>query len=311
VVVKVVRGLPGDWQLEWRGRAVSIGVYDGVHRGHRYVLETLRSRAAGLGGIETAVVTFDPHPLELIAPEAAPRMLTTVDHRIELFAGGGIDVVAVLRFDAAIRDLSPARFVAEVVDDAMSARLVVVGEDFRFGKDRTGHVGLLRELGAAHGFETEIVPLVGGDSPVSSTHIRALVAAGDVAGAAGALGRFHEVRGTVVPGDGRGRTIGVPTANIAVGDGLAVPARGVYAVRAGPVGEELLPGVANVGIRPTFGGDAETVEVHLLDVDRDLYGLVLRLAFVERIRAERRFEGVGLLVAQIGADIERARGLLG
>jgi riboflavin kinase/FMN adenylyltransferase len=310
VVVKVVRGLPEAWGLESRPRAVTIGVYDGVHRGHRHVLATLRRRAGDLGGIEPAVVTFDPHPLALIAPGKAPRMLTTVEHRIALLEEAGIDLVAVLEFSPSVRDLSPAGFAVRVVDEALSARVVVVGEDFRFGKDRTGHVGLLRELGAEHGFETEIVPLVGGAGPVSSTHIRALVAAGDVASAAEVLGRPHEVRGLVVPGDGRGRSIGVPTANIAVPDGVAVPGRGVYAVLAAPAGEPLVPGVANVGVRPTFGGGVETVEVHLLDEDRDLYGLQVRLAFVERIRDERRFAGVEELVAQIAEDIRQARNLL-
>jgi len=311
VVVKVVRGLPGEWGLDRARRALTIGVYDGVHRGHRHVLERLRSRAGELGELETAVLTFDPHPLSVVAPEAAPRMLTTLDHRIELFGDLGIDLVAVMRFDPPVRDLSPAGFAAEVVDGALSARIVVVGEGFRFGRDRTGHVGLMRELGSVHGFETEIVPLAGAAEPISSTRIRALVAAGEVAAAADALGRLHEVRGIVVPGDGRGRTIGIPTANLEFADRVAVPARGVYAVRAGPVGEPPVPGVANIGVRPTFGGGEETVEVHLIDVDRDLYGAEVRLAFVERIREERRFDGVGELVAQIESDIIRARVLVG
>ena len=309
--MNVVRGVPGDWDLDARPRAVSIGVYDGVHRGHRHVLERLRNRAVEFGGLESAVVTFDPHPLAVIDPGSAPRMLTTVEHRIELLGDAGVDLVAVLEFVAPIRDLSPASFAERVIDRALSARVVVVGEDFRFGKDRTGHVGLLREIGSEHGFETEIVPLVGGAGPVSSTEIRRMVAAGDVAAAAEALGRPHEVRGRVVPGDGRGRTIGVPTANLAVPDGLAMPGSGVYAVLAGVAGEARAPGVANVGVRPTFGGGAETVEVHLLDLDRDLYGHELRVAFVERIRDERRFPGVDELVSQIGRDIDRARRLLG
>lgn len=309
--MRVVRGVPDDWELDRAPRVLTIGVYDGVHRGHRHVLRRLQDLAARLGGLESAVVTFDPHPLSVIAPEAAPKMLTTVEHRIELLDGLGIDLVAVLRFERPVRDLSPAGFAVRVIDGALSARVVVVGEDFRFGRDRTGHVGLLREFGMVHGFETEIVPLVGGDEPVSSTRIRALVASGDVAGAADALGRPHEVRGLVVAGDGRGRTIGVPTANLSVAEGLAVPGRGVYAVVAGPVGEVAVPGVANVGVRPTFGGDVETVEVHLLDTDRDLYGHDLRLAFVERIRAERRFPDVEGLVSQIEQDVHMARRLLG
>lgn len=309
--MRVVRGLPDEWGLERRRRAVTIGVYDGVHRGHRHVLDRLGDRARELDGLETVVVTFDPHPLSVIAPEAAPKILTTVEHRIELFSQLGIDVVAVLHFDRPVRDLSPAGFAVRVIDGALSARVVVVGEGFRFGRDRTGHVGLLREFGSVHGFETEIVPLAGGDAPISSTRIRAFVASGDVVAAAEALGRPHEIRGEVVPGDGRGRTIGVPTANLSVPTRLAVPARGVYAVRAGPAGEPLVPAVANIGVRPTFGGAEETVEVHLIDVERDLYGRIVRIGFVERIRDERRFGGVEDLVAQIADDIARARVLLG
>jgi riboflavin kinase/FMN adenylyltransferase len=291
-------------------RAVTIGVYDGVHRGHRHVLELLAERARDLGDVESTVVTFDPHPMTTVAPERAPRMLTSLEHRLELLEPLGIDLVAVLTFDDAMRDLSPARFAGAVLDGALAASVVVVGGDFRFGRDRTGHVGLLRELGSVHGFETEIVDLVGGEEPVSSTAIRAMVAAGDVRGAGAALRRAHEIRGTVVPGDGRGRTIGIPTANVAVVEGSAVPARGVYAVWSGVVGEEPTPAVANIGVRPTFGGEREAVEVHLLDRDRDLYGRRVRLAFAARIRDERRFAGIDELVDQIRADIGRARGLL-
>ena len=308
--MKVVRGVPSGWGLARHSRAVTVGVYDGVHRGHRHVLGTLIERAAALGGVETAVVTFDPHPMQVVAPERAPRMLTSLEHRIELLGSLGIDLVAVLPFREEVRYLSPAGFAAGVLEEALCARLVVIGGDFRFGHDRTGHVGLLAEFGALQGFDTEIVPMVGEEEPVSSTRIRAMVAAGDAAGAEAALERPHEIRGTVVPGDGRGRTIGVPTANVAVAETVAVPGRGVYAVWSGVVGEAPVPAVANIGVRPTFGGERETVEVHLLDVDRDLYGRSVRLAFVERIRDERRFDGVDGLVEQIGADVTTARAVL-
>jgi riboflavin kinase / FMN adenylyltransferase len=188
---------------------------------------------------------------------------------------------------------------------------VVVGEDFRFGHQRTGNVASLAELGDAHGFAAEVVPLVGGQAPVSSTRIRAMVAAGDLAGAAAALSRPHEVRGLVVTGDGRGRTLGFPTANLALPAELALPPAGVYAVRAGRLGGALGPAVANLGTRPTFGGTGQALEVHLLDPPGDLYGATLRVAFVARLRDERRFDGPGSLVAQITADVAAARLALG
>ena len=308
--MRVVAGDLDVWPMPERPSAVTIGVFDGVHRGHRHVFGLLSDAAERLGGLQTIVVTFDPHPLAVIAPEKAPRILTSIEHRLELFSALGVDEAVVLPFGSLMRDMSPAGFAESVIANGLDARLVAVGEDFRFGRDRTGHVGFLRELGAGHGFETVIVPLVGGDAPVSSTGIRALVATGDVADAAAALDREHEVRGTVVHGDGRGHTIGVPTANLDVDPALALPCRGVYAVRAGVVGEDLVAAVANIGVRPTFGGEAETIEVHLLDADRDLYGTTVRVAFVDRIRDERRFGGVGEVVEQIGRDIATARSLL-
>jgi riboflavin kinase / FMN adenylyltransferase len=307
--VRVLRGNPGDWPASDTGRAVAIGVFDGLHVGHLHVLEVLRARAEE-SGLESCVLTFDPHPMTVVAPEHAPRSLTTLERRIELLEDLGIDCVAVVTFDDEVRSWSPASFTADLLVDAVGSTVVVVGEDFRFGRDRTGHVGLLREMGSALGFETVVIPLVGSDSPVSSTRIREMIAAGDVAGAASALGRPHEVAGIVVPGDGRGRTVGVPTANLDLPDGLAVPGRGVYAVLAGRDAAESMPGVANIGVRPTFGGDAEVLEVHLLDGDVDLYGVSLRVRFIGRIRDERRFPDVDALVAQIRADIEEARALL-
>jgi riboflavin kinase/FMN adenylyltransferase len=310
--MKVVRGDPRSWGLEPIPRAVTVGVYDGVHLGHRHVVAALREQADAAGISDLAVVTFDPHPLRVVAPSQAPRMLTTVDQRIELLEDLGLDVAAVLPFDDAVRELTPAGFARLVLAEALEARLVVVGEDFRFGRDRTGNVASLGELGDVHGFDARVVPLVGDDRPMSSTRIRGMVAAGDVAGAAAALGRPHELRGRVVHGDGRGSAIGFPTANLAIEDGTAVPGRGVYAVKAGPLGEPLAPGVANVGVRPTFAGTgADVVEIHLLDSRRELYGCDLRVQFVTRIRDEHRFEGVDELVARIVEDVAFARSALG
>jgi riboflavin kinase/FMN adenylyltransferase len=308
--MRVLTGSPAGWNLQAHPRAVTIGVFDGLHQGHRHVISLLRSRAAGLGGMECAVVTFDPHPLTVVAPEHAPRLLTGIDHRLELLSAAGLDLAAVLPFDEEMRHLTSAAFAAAVLRDALQARLVVVGEDFRFGHQRTGNVASLAELGDAHGFAAEVVPLVGGQAPLSSTRIRAMVAAADLAGAAAALGRPHEVRGTVVRGDGRGRSLGYPTANVAVPAGLALPPAGVYAVRAGPRGIALGPAVANLGTRPTFAGGEEALEVHLLEPPGDLYGTTLRVAFVARLREERRFTGPSELAAQIAADVAAARAIL-
>ena len=307
--MKVLQGPMASWVVPPGRRALAVGVFDGVHVGHRRVLQVLRERAGALG-LEPGVATFDPHPLAVVAPERAPPLLATVDHRLELLAGLGVETAAVIAFDEELRAWSPAAFVTDLLVGVLHAGLVVVGEDFRFGRDRTGHVGLLRELGGSLGFEVEVVPLVGADRPVSSTRIREMVASGDVAGAAAALARPYELRGTVVAGEGRGRTIGVPTANLKLPDGLIMPGRGVYAVRCGRSADESLPGVANVGVRPTFGGGEETVEAHLIDADLDLRGAELRVRFVQRLRDERAFPDPEALVAQIGHDIETARRLL-
>ncbi|MFH1329559.1 MAG: bifunctional riboflavin kinase/FAD synthetase [Actinomycetota bacterium] len=309
--MRVLTGPQSAWDLEWRPRAVTIGVYDGLHQGHRHVISLLRESAAARGGLECAVVTFDPHPLTVVAPEHAPRLLTGIEHRLDLLAGAGLDLAAVIPFDEAMRCQTSAGFAATVLVGALQARLVVVGEDFRFGHQRTGNVASLSELGDAHGFEAEFVPLVGGQAPVSSSRIRAMVAAGDLAGAAAALGRPHEVRGAVVAGEGRGRRLGFPTANVAVPPELALPPTGVYAVRAGPRGGSLGPGVANLGTRPTFGGGGLSLEVHLLEPPGDLYGATLRVALVVRLRDERRFDDPAELAARIAADAVAARAVLG
>lgn len=309
--MRAVAGPPQRWRLSRRGRAVTVGVYDGLHAGHRAVLALLRRRAVELGGLETAVVTFDPHPLQVVAPDHAPRLLTGIDHRLELLEEAGADLAAVVPFGDEMRLLTPAGFAATVLAGALHARLVVVGEDFRFGYNRMGNVASLAELGDAHGFSVEVVPLVGGQAPMSSTRVRAMVAAGAVEEAAAALGRPHEVRGAVVAGEGRGRGLGFPTANVAVPPGLALPGNGVYVVLAGPRRAPLAPGVANVGTRPTFAGGGESLEVHLLDGVGELYGATMRVAFVARLRDERRFGSPADLAAQIAADVSAARRRLG
>jgi riboflavin kinase/FMN adenylyltransferase len=306
--VKVLRGDPAEWDSGGDRGVFAVGVFDGVHLGHRYILSVLRDRAVETG-LTAGVLTFEPHPLRIVAPDHAPAMLTGIDHRLELLAALGVEVTAVLGFDEEVREWTPARFLAETLAGPLAAELVVVGEDFRFGKDRIGDVALLGELGSQLGLTPEVVSLVGGDTPVSSTRIREMIIAGDVSGAAVSLARPHELWGEVVPGDGRGRTIGIPTANVAVSPEMAIPQRGVYAVTVGRHAAETMPAVANVGVRPTFGGEVETIEAHLLDFDADLYGQDLRVRFIDRIRGEQKFESAEALVAQIGRDIEQARQL--
>jgi riboflavin kinase/FMN adenylyltransferase len=219
-------------------------------------------------------------------------------------------VVAVAPFDDRVRLLAPEEFAIDLLVDGLGAVSVTVGADFRFGNDRAGDAATLERLGQSLGFAVAVVSLVGDDEPVSSSQIRRWIADGDVVRAADALGRPYEVVGRVVVGDGRGREIGVPTANIDLPPMLAVPGRGVYAVTASTDGVEWLPGVANIGVRPTFGGDAERLEVHLLDTELDLYGRELRVRFIARIREERTFDAVEALVAQIRDDVETARSLL-
>jgi riboflavin kinase/FMN adenylyltransferase len=306
--VKVLHGNPSEWDLGGRGHVVSIGVYDGVHRGHRHVLGMVM-KAAVDGGVGSAVLTFDRHPRAIVMPEKAPKLLTTLGRRIELFQELGIDVVGVLPFQTHVRDLSPEAFVDSVLVNALHTSLIIVGEDFRFGQNRSGDLDSLRLLGERLGFDVEIVDLVNGDGPLSSTRIRQLVAAGDIAGAAIALGRPFELPGRVVGGDGRGTQIGIPTANLDVPLGLALPGRGVYAVRM-MLEDGFVPGVANVGVRPTFGGTRETVEVHVLDWEGEIYGKDVTVCFEHRIRDERKFASVDHLVKQIGGDVAEARRLL-
>lgn len=284
---------------------VAIGVFDGVHVGHQHVLGRLvdRCRRAGLA---SGVLTFDPHPVEVLAPGKAPPLLTDVDRRLELFDGLGIDWVGTLDL-ADIRTMAPEVFVAEVLVRRAQSRLVSVGDDFRFGHDRAGDVPMLASEGRERGFDVIPVDLVERDGAVvSSSRIRTLVLSGEVDAAARLLGRPHRVSGVVAHGDARGRALGYPTANIADRGTVAMPANGIYAVRVGgPVQAE---GVASIGVRPTFGsGGARLLEVHLFDYEGDLYGTALDVDFVARLRGEEQFESVDELVSQMDQDSERAR----
>lgn len=303
-MTQILTGEPGTW-TPTNPSSLTVGVFDGVHLGHRSLLARVCALAGS--GREATVLTFDPHPLEVVAPERAPRMLTTIPQRVELLSSLGITTVGVLDF-ARIRHLAAEEFAVDILARRLRAEVVVIGADFRFGRDRRGDPELLERVGRAAGFGVEVVPAVAGPDgePYSSTRIRSLLAEGRVGEAATLLGRPFELRGTVEPGDARGRAIGFPTANLAMPERMALPADGVYAVRAVVDGEEH-PAVVNVGIRPTFGGGRRTVEAHLLDFDREVYGRPMSLQFVERLRGERRFGSVDELAAQLARDVESGR----
>ena len=298
----------------WPGEraVITIGMYDGLHLGHRTVISQVRARAAELGA-RSVVVTFDRHPMSIVRPESAPRLLTTLDQKLELLAGTGVDAAVVVSFNDEQSNETAVDFVERVVVGALHTQAVFVGSDFHFGHMRQGNVTLLREMGERHGFTAEPVRLVpradGVDEPVSSTAIRRALAGGEIDTATRMLGRPHEIRGTVVDGDKRGRTIGFPTANVAVPQGMCIPADGVYAaVYRRPDGSEHACAV-NIGRRPTFYRDAphSLIEAHLLDFSGDIYGEEAAVQFLAFLRSEKAFAGVDELKAQLNVDIEHAR----
>lgn len=278
--------------VERRPRKVAVGEFDGVHLGHREVI----------AGSDT-VLTFEPHPLQIVRPEAAPRLLTSFPVKQELIAELGVQELVVIPFDRTFAAQSPEEFIDQVLVESLAATRVSVGENFRFGHRAAGDPQV---LAADTRFETRVVPLVEVEGEiVSSSHIRALVQAGEVELGARMLGAPYQMRGEVVVGDRRGRELGFPTANIVPDEALVIPGHGVYVARAD--GE---CAAVNVGVRPTFGtGRGVLVEAYLLDRDVDLYGHVLRVEFLNRLRGERRFESVEALVEQMRLDVERTREL--
>ena len=297
------------------GHAITVGVYDGVHIGHQAVIRSAQRRAGQLG-LRSALVTFDPHPAYVLRPESAPLLLTDLDQKLDLLSDLGLDAVLVVPFDAQRALESAEEFVERVIVDALGARAVVVGGDFHFGRDRAGNVELLTKLGQHHGFDVEGVQLLpqpnGPSEAVSSTAIRRALAEGRVDTAARLLGRYHEIRGPVVEGDQRGRTIGFPTANVAFAPHMAVPADAVYAAWYVRPDGTRWPAAVNVGRRPTFYQNAEhsLLEAHLIGFDGDLYGERGRVQFVELLRSEQRFDGIEALAAQLQRDIARAAEVL-
>ncbi len=286
-----------------------IGVFDGVHRGHRALLAEGRRQADALG-LPLTAVTFSPHPMSVVGPHHAPRSLSTLEHRRALLLEAGADDVDVLAFDEAMSALSPEDFIVRELVDRLGARAVVVGEDFRFGHRAGGTVDTLRSAGERLGFTVTGVGLVGDGERWSSTRVRALLDEGSVTEAADHLGRPYALDGTVVHGDHRGRELGYPTANLAWDDEPVIPADGVYAGWLTVAGERH-PCAISVGTNPQFDGRERRVESYVLDRDDlDLYGLRVRVEFVERLRGQMTFESLDGLLDQMATDVDRSRSLL-
>jgi riboflavin kinase/FMN adenylyltransferase len=283
---------------------VTIGVLDGVHLGHRALIESLRP-----GGVST-VLTFDPHPIEVLRPGTPPRLITTLDERLVLLEAAGVGLTGVLDLTE-VRELDPKVFIKGLLVDKLSATSLTVGSDFRFGKDRAGDVALLEDQGREYGYEVDAIDLVTDlDEPISSSRIRALIESGDVAGAAALLGSRYRISNEVVHGDNRGQGMGFPTANLLPPERKIIPGSGVYAAIGYLDGAAHMAAV-NVGIRPTFGGGKLLIEAFLIDHDSDLYGRRLTIEFVRKLRPELEFDGVEALVARMREDVEESRQILG
>jgi riboflavin kinase/FMN adenylyltransferase len=308
---------PADVPDDWGSSVVTIGVFDGVHRGHQRIISRARE-AAGELGLPIVVVTFDPHPDEVVRPGSHPPFLCTTRRRSELLAGLGVDAVCVIAFTYDFSQLTPGEFVQTVLADRLHVARVVVGEDFRFGHKAAGDVALLAELGEKYDFTVSGVPLLTEDGVrISSTEIRARLAEGDVAGAAHDLGRPHRVEGVVVRGHQRGRALGFPTANLETLPHTAIPADGIYAGWLAAIDSsegtetDRWPAAISVGTNPTFGDRERIVEAYALDRDDlDLYGAHVAVDFLERLRPTVKFDSADELVTQMHQDVADARRLL-
>lgn len=291
-----------------RGASVAMGNFDGVHRGHQVVIDRARRDDMPLG-----IITFEPHPREVFAPDAAPFRLMNAEARANRLAKLGVRILYELPFDKTLSGLTPTVFAREVLAEGLGIGHVVVGEDFCFGKARAGNAAMLADLGKEMGFDVTTVPLIGGEAGVfSSTAIRAALSEGRPRDAAEMLGHWHRIDGPVLHGEKRGRELGYPTANMAV-SGLHLPKLGVYAVRVqvmdGPqVG--LYDGVASLGVRPMFGTNAPNFEVHLFDFAGDLYDHHLSVALIDYLRPELTFDGLSALITQMNTDSAEARSIL-
>lgn len=301
-----MKTLRGPWE-EWTGAeapsSVTIGVLDGVHVGHRALLSLMDATKT------PTVLTFEPHPVEVLRPGTPPRLITTIDERIDLLDDTSVEMVGVLDL-AEIKELGPEEFVERVLVEKMNTGHLVVGRDFRFGRDRSGDVEMLEALGSSFGFRVDAIDLVDdGVEPISSSRIRRLIEEGDVTAATRLLGSRFRVTNTVVDGDKRGREIGFPTANMRPPHRKVVPATGIYACFALIEGNRHDAAVS-VGVRPTFGGGELLIEAYILDFEGDIYGEEMTVEFVEYTRRELAFEGVEDLVAQMEEDVSEAREIL-
>jgi riboflavin kinase/FMN adenylyltransferase len=304
--MNVVYGLPRP--INELPTVLTIGVFDGLHRGHQQLLDGLVRRARALD-CQSAVLTFDPHPDVVVRPERAQPLLTTVDERAEQLAALGVDLLAVIPFTRELMALGAHDFMLHVCD-AVALRELWIGWDFALGRKREGDPRRLSQIGQELGYTVHMVERFNlGHEAISSTRIRSLLAEGDVTTAATLLGRPFSLRGEVVQGDRRGRTIGFPTANIAVDPQHMTPGNGVYVCRA-LLGDARYDAVTNIGVRPTFDGVSRRVEAYLLDFADDIYGQTLRLDFLHRLRGEQKFDGISALVAQITQDVAAARAWL-
>jgi riboflavin kinase / FMN adenylyltransferase len=292
----------------WTHPVLALGNFDGLHRGHVKIIERVNRRASERGGTPV-VMTFDPHPPRVVRPDKAPPLIMTKAQRLEALAAAGIEGAAVVRFTPELSRWDPETFVRTVLVEWLRVAEVWVGANFLFGHDRAGNFSMLRSLGARYGFRAEkIDPVRYREFVVSSTRIRRLIGEGRVDEAGALLGHAYAIDGVVTEGTHRGRQVGYPTANLAT-DNELIPPNGVYATTL-RIGAVIHPSVTNIGLRPTFGDvPAPVVETHVLNFDRGLYGATVRLGFVQRLRDERRFDGVDSLRAQIAADVQRARAL--
>jgi riboflavin kinase/FMN adenylyltransferase len=302
--------LPPGIPRDDRGTVVTVGTFDGVHRGHWAVLQEIRLRAKETGR-RSVLVTFHPHPLQIVRPDVAPPLLTTPAEKKEILAETGLDYAVFLSFNHILADYSPQRFVEEILIGRLGVQELVIGYDHGFGKGRSGDVLTLRDIGRDMRFTVDVVsPIWAGEDPVSSTRIREALLEGDVESARRGLGRPYCIQGMVVKGEGRGRSLGFPTANLFVpANGKLIPPPGVYAVRAG-LKRGVFGGAIHIGPRPTFRGSPPTVELHLLDFDGDLYGDQIRVEFIRFLRGVHAFSSATALVNQLRLDVDAARGAL-
>lgn len=301
--------LPPPIPADGRGSIVTVGTFDGVHRGHREVLREIVRRAERTGR-RSVLATFHPHPLRVVRPHDAPPLLTTPAEKREVLAESGLQYAVFLPFTPVLREYPARRFVEEILIGRLRMEELVIGYDHGFGRGREGGVDTLREIGAELGFAVDVVEAVGGDGePYSSSRIRRALAAGDVAAAAEGLGRPYSLEGVVVHGEKLGRTLGFPTANLSVDPEKMLPAEGIYAVR-GRVDGEPLPGLLHLGPRPTFGSGEQRVELYLMDWSGDLYGRRVRVELCARIRGVLAFDSVDALVERMKRDEADGRALL-